>query len=473
MDQKNTGWKNVVCPKSGPTRNNTRINGFDPVRRYTEISGLALSPTQIAPSSGFPIMYVINDGSDEDEGRIGVYDSGSGQRLLTLTISNQTVPSSYDWESLTVGSCGITDQEDTRGTSLGSSCLYIADVGDNVARDTKGRRSDRTENDPYRIIKIREPIIEILPVAIEEANSTWAIPDADVSMLAFDYNHSSSPTDYADCEAVFLDPTGWGFGGSPGDLYLITKWNPTNVSLTRLFKIPTNAWSIPAQGQASVGNITSQRPLVYSPLAVGSYSPDDELLNATWTGAELTHDGTVIALSSNDGTSIFLRCPGSTVAEALTGNSQSCHSFSHPSRGQVETSAWTADGTQHLEIPEGPRPRMGWTTMIYDDSDDNRNLVGKSSVCPLMEWFVASGRRTYCRSMHDASPKPDDWCIHSTNLVPVTYPDDFSMSGNQKNSNNPTGKSGSMSAAWQPAFSLVWTLLVGAIVSMATVNINY
>ena len=197
-EQENGGWRDVVCPRSSSTLANTSVNGFDPVRRYTEISGLALSPTQTAPESDDPIMYVVNDGSDDYGGRIGVYDSGTGLRLLTLTISNQTVPSSYDWEALTIGPCGVmpasSDNDDTD-----SSCLYIADVGDNVARNTKGRRTDRTDKDPYRILKIREPAVDQLLVSLEEEDTEVAIPDSHISMLAYDYSHASSPTNFADC----------------------------------------------------------------------------------------------------------------------------------------------------------------------------------------------------------------------------------------------------------------------------------
>ena len=197
-EQENGGWKDIVCPRSGSTLANVSVNGFDPVRRYTEVSGLALSPTQTSPESGEPIMYVVNDGSDDYGGRIGVYDSGTGLRLLTLTISNQTVPSNYDWEALTIGPCGVMPSNDDNDDT-DSSCLYIADVGDNVARNTKGRRTDRTDTDPYRILKIREPVADQLLFSLGENDTDVAVPDSDVFMLAYDYSHASSPTKFADC----------------------------------------------------------------------------------------------------------------------------------------------------------------------------------------------------------------------------------------------------------------------------------
>lgn len=208
-----------------------------------------------------------------------------------------------------------------------------------------------------------------------------------------------------------------------------------------------------------------QHPPMYSPRAVGRYSSADDLLQTKWTGADLTKDGTVIALSGYDGTSLFLRCPGSTVAEALTGSAQKCHSFYHPSPGQVETSAWNSDGTKHLEIPEGPRPTMGWTTMVYEKRDTLREQGISTSplVCPRLEWVVQKDLQKTCRTVDDQSPKPDAWCHHSTSWVPqVHYLDDITAPNNR---NNTTSQA--VSYGWQPALLLTRTLVLAVIISVA------
>jgi len=336
---------------------------------------------------------------------------------LTLVISNKTISTHYDWEALAVGSCGHIPSEG-KVAEL-SSCIYIADVGDNVARNTNGKRTDRKATDPYRIIKIREPWLDQYNASSLGQNSdARLIPDADVYTLIFDYGHASSPTDYSDCEAMLLDSVGWGFGGAPGDLYLVTKWNSDSIAFTRLIKIPVSAWALPSEGNANAvfrnGFSRQELPERYSPRAVGSYFHDNDLIGETWTGADMTRDGTVIALSSYFGTSLFLRCPGSTVAEALTGQSRSCHSFPHPSPGQVETSAWTADGKHHFEIPEGPRAIIGKTKLLYDE-----DAIG--ATCPSLEWVVVDRQPTYCRAVDDQSIKPDDWCHHSSKAVPLVF----------------------------------------------------
>ncbi|CAB9512797.1 expressed unknown protein [Seminavis robusta] len=401
---------NVVCPVSGLTVARQSVNGKDYVRRYTEISGLALSTTQRAPGTNNTIMYVINDGRDDSGGRIGVYDSGTGERLITLIIPNTTLPSSYDWEAMAIGSCGHT-------RDISRMCLYVADTGDNVARHSRGRRSDRTENDPYRIIKLKEPHIHTLP--LDKDNVTIPI----LSILPFDYRHASSPTNFADCEAIFVDPTGWGAGGAIGDLYVVTKWSSDYQNRTRLFHIPAVAWVGERQDEDKV------MPL-YSPIVIGSYNPPKTggplgtILKHTWTGADITRDGTVIALSDYYGTSLFLRCPGARVAEALTGTTQSCHRFYHPSSGQVETSAFNADGTKLLQIPEGSRPVMGWTTLLYQNHDIFLQAVSRSGtlhVCPKLEWVNWGEDEMYCRSKSDLSIKPDEWCYYSPYELDVVY----------------------------------------------------
>ena len=211
---------------------------------------------------------------------------------------------------------------------------------------------------------------------------------------------------------------------------MITKWNPGDTTLTRLFRIPAEAWSVGLGVQQNGDTATINKSLqssVYSTRAVGRYSSSYDLLKNVWTGADLTYDGTVIALSGYDKTSLFLRCPGSTIAEALTSSALICPGFFHPSPGQVETSAWNSDGTKHLEIPEGPRPTMGWTTMTYDYAEILQNEVLSTipNVCPRLEWLIQEDLQMICRTADEKSPKPDAWCHHSTNTVPhVHYLDD-------------------------------------------------
>jgi hypothetical protein len=345
---------------------------------FDEISGLCMSPSQIAPS-GQPVLFGVNDRGGGGQ-RIGVFDSGTGERLMSLRIRS-SVATNKDWESLTIGSCGATGENKT--------CLYIADTGDNRARTSSGDTSQR--NSRYRLIKIEEPLLEYY----QDGDT---LPDSTISVLHFTYRSLSSPTNRADCEAVFLDHAGWGEGGAIGDLYLVTKWGKSDAKRkTRLFKFPTTVWL----------NTTDR----YEPEAVGSYDGGGSLMGYTWTGADSSFDGTLVSLvgytdDHEDTTNfLFLRCPGSTMAEALAapnGTTQHCLEWKSPVQQKLESFAWNPEGTKTFNIPEGSRPNIGITTFVYDPAKAGQT-------CPRVAWIQGvSG--TYCETVTDAIRKPEAWC---------------------------------------------------------------
>eukprot|EP00980_Cylindrotheca_fusiformis_P000830 scaffold217_cov99-Cylindrotheca_fusiformis.AAC.1 len=163
---------------------------------WNEISGTAISPNQKGPS-GKPIIYGHNDGPSEIA--FAAWDSGTGERLKTINIQTDSglKVRHQDWEDMTIGRCGRSDSR---------TCIYIADTGDNKAMGSGGS-TQRPGNRPYTIYKIREPdVSEIRDDVVLRARDH-------VSVLEIDYRHSSSPTKYANCEAMFIDHKGWGSGG--------------------------------------------------------------------------------------------------------------------------------------------------------------------------------------------------------------------------------------------------------------------
>lgn len=187
-----------MCPIIQHKYTTSQLQSHDPNGpNFQEVSGIAFSPTQ--KHNGNPIFYAISDGGGD--ARIGIFDSGSGRRLKTLRLDRSFFPN-RDWESLTIGSCGRS--------GVNQDCLYVMDAGDNKARQTNGREG---RND-YQILKIREP-------RINEYNDNDQIPRSRTSRLQFNYRHSSSPTSHADCEAMFLDHTGWGRDEEIGGKYSI------------------------------------------------------------------------------------------------------------------------------------------------------------------------------------------------------------------------------------------------------------
>jgi len=357
----------LVCPRplpAPPADIVTRVYADDPNGRdFHEISGLAISPGQVGPS-GEPVFFAAADGPRE---RIGLFDSGTGRRLLSLRLPGG-VHTGFDWESLAIGPCGKQGTGDDDGDD--DVCVYVADVGDNVSRNTRGRRSKR-DGGSYWLYKIREPMLE-------DYDDNDRIRSSHVWVLPYDYLHDSSPTDFADCEAVFVDHVGWGEDGARGDVYVLTKWNSEEKGNARLFKIPASAWSI------DTGDNTA--PL-YSPAAVGDYDNDGigggSLTRASWTRADMALDGTIIALGDYGSSFLFLRCPGQSVEEALI-LSPPCatwpNSFSFDAR-QFETTALSPDGTLNLQVSECSSCDMPmiWTTLEYDESTTSRICPHSSS----------------------------------------------------------------------------------------------
>jgi hypothetical protein len=325
--------RDLVCPRPIAFDNSTRIESADPIKSFREISGLAISPKIQAPS-GERIVYGINDGGGGN--RLGVFDSETGKRLLTYRIP-ESIITNIDWETLTIGSCG--------STGVNSTCIYVGDTGDNPARVSGGRSSRRSTRTSYRILKIKEPNYKNYPDNVEIKMSRF-------SVLTYNYLDSTSPTKYCDCEAMFLDHTGCGNDDdSVGDLYIVPKWGQSKSNTNnRLFKIPASAWPDQFDGSAAV----------YSPKAIVA----DGIMGKVVTSAEMSLDGSVIAIGTTTSTYLYLRCPGVSVVDALA--AQPCESWNHPSSGQVESFTWYPDGESALEIPEGNNRRMGWTMLEYD-----------------------------------------------------------------------------------------------------------
>jgi len=360
--------------------NEIRLDTRDPVRRVGEISGLAFSPSQKAPS-GENVIYAMGDGGALE--RIGIWDPLTGERLMTLQISNTTT-TNQDWEAMTIGSCGNTGVEET--------CLYIMDAGDNTARNSNGKRSRReTLQVPYRLLKIKEPILS-------DYEDNGFINASEISILNFDYFHESSPTSYADCETMFLDHKGWGEDDDIGDIYLVTKWNRQHsLGKTRLFKIPPFAW--PDTYDASVGHYSppiAGNDINYMWTSVERENRNDiveqtdwvagtgyttitggQLMGQQWRGGEMSFDGSMIALGSTSNLTIFLRQEGQSVLNALAApnaTSKWCLTSLNPVRGQTETLAFSPDSKKTVNVPEGNRPRLGWMDLKFNGTNQTTSF---------------------------------------------------------------------------------------------------
>jgi hypothetical protein len=356
--QDDTSSTYATCPRiRSITSDGPSLNGDDNLdpnnHRFNEISGIAFSSTQLGPSDE-PILYVINDGPT---GRLGVYDSGSGRRLRTWDLTS-TLPlkTMRDWEDMTYGSCGYiqTDKDDTSKTT--GYCIYIGDVGDNLARAAQGIATGRNDEQPYQIIKIQEPIWK-------QFDDNQSLPSSMITTLSFNYFHPDSPTSYADCEAIFLDY-------NTGDLYLLPKWDyPASMTFNRLFLLPAEAWS--AQNRAKSFSVIPI-DLLHSDSDSSSTNTDSStyISNQTWTRADMSSDGSLVTLGTYDDSYLFVRCfPGDSVADIF--HQRRCRRWDNlfiKDARQFESSAFTPDGSRVLQLSEcRPKcdPPMIWTKLLY------------------------------------------------------------------------------------------------------------
>jgi hypothetical protein len=130
------------------------------------------------------------------------------------------------------------------------------------------------------------------------------------------------------------------------------------------------------------------------PKAIVGSNNNDGIMGKTVTSAEMSLDGTVIAVGTTTSTYLFLRCPGVSVAETL--QAQPCHSWKHPSSGQVESFTWYPDGESALQIPEGKDRRMGWTMLDYDASKSSQicaNIFHGPQVNTNVKWVCRNEQK--------------------------------------------------------------------------------
>jgi hypothetical protein len=394
------GDEMIACPRVSSINYSTilEIDDVSTARAWNEVSGLAVSPTQLAPS-GAPIMWGHNDG--RDQGNFGTnfaaWDPITGERLMTFMMTfddNSTPPIvNQDWEDMTIGTCGKTGSREI--------CIYLADIGDNGAIEDLNT-SIRPVGRPYRLYKIKEPILaDYTTNSLKSVNYSTEM----VTALDIDYLHPSSPVKTANAEGAFLDHTGWGPDGEIGDIYIVTKTR----DFGRLYKVPASAWPTEEEKLAQ-----------HSPSVVGTDYVNGEFPQFLWTSAEMSWDGTKIIMGTIHKNYVFLRCPGQSVAQAIVGQ-DACMIWDNPkeasdNKKQFEATAWYPDDATVLNIAESMTTAPHIVKVFLDYSDpthycptvDYTTNVGDSIICQtvLSQYFL----NQYSSDAFIPEPKPDSWC---------------------------------------------------------------
>mmetsp|Transcript_18553 Transcript_18553/g.36957 ORF Transcript_18553/g.36957 Transcript_18553/m.36957 type:complete len:495 (-) Transcript_18553:58-1542(-) len=262
------------CPKDKVSQTGYQQFSSPTGRHYDEISMIAVSQQTW---KGQPVIWIAND---KDENHVYASALYTGEHLCAVELPYNM---DNDIESMSLGPCN---------TDRTTSCLYVANIGNNLAQACKGG-SCSIGAALRSIFKFQEPNIHQHSGKVE----------ASVAILPIDYRDISSPSERADAEAFFVDFTGDTNNGKPGDLYIVTKWN-NNRGFTRLFKYPVEFHENAKYGETS--EVYSVQPTENSPLK-----------KRTWTDADMSVDGSLIAIRDGRNVYFFTRSSSESVTEAL------------------------------------------------------------------------------------------------------------------------------------------------------------
>lgn len=94
----------VICPRADSFESSVALDTYDPIIRYSELSGVALSRTSFS-DLGNPVLYAMSDMGGGD--RLGLWDSGTGQRLLSLQLPEPNNGTSMSMQLLAGPALGI------------------------------------------------------------------------------------------------------------------------------------------------------------------------------------------------------------------------------------------------------------------------------------------------------------------------------------------------------------------------------
>lgn len=265
------------------------------------VSAPALAETSgLAASRRNPgVWWVHNDSGDS--ARFFAL-SGEAQPLATIEVDGATAT---DWEDIAVGPPSTSDGSDPATSS--AQTLYLADIGDN-GRSRSG----------ITVYRLAEPTID--------KTTPGATRHVTADALTFTY-----PDGPHDAEALMVDPR-------TGDLVIVTKdWTLTGHS--QIFRAPA--------GMAA-GSTTVLEQVATLDLLVGTLV----------TGADVSPDGSVVALRSYTAISLYPRPADQPLWSALR---QAPCTGPPPIEKQGEAIAFTADGSAYATLSEGKSPTLHLT----------------------------------------------------------------------------------------------------------------
>jgi adhesin HecA-like repeat protein len=248
----------------------------------------------IAASRRNPGLWWVHNDSG-DRARFFAVDA-SGTLRATEDVAGA---SAVDWEDIAVGPPPVGD--------IDGETLYLADIGDNT--------SVRTDVEVYRLPE---------PAVATDAQGATATVSAD--RLTFTY-----PDGAHDAETLLVDPI-------TGDLVVVTKdWSLAGHS--SVYRAPAGL---------AAGSTTTLEKVATLDLPAGTLV----------TAGDVTSDGTVVALRSYTGVSLYPRDPAQPLWTAF--NATPCAGPA-PVEKQGEAIGFTPEGSAYATISEGTNPVLHLT----------------------------------------------------------------------------------------------------------------
>lgn len=271
----------------------------------TEASGIVSSWGGAGDGVAGP-WWVTNDSGDS--ARVFALD-GSGRLLATVMLDGATA---RDWEDIAAGPPAVPN---------GRPQLYVGDIGNNAAM-----RSPSSARRNVRTYRFDEPVTPTTPTP-DGKNS----PIIHAATAAFTLTY---PDRAHDAEALLVDPI-------DGDLVLITKdWARTGES---------QVYRVPGAATIAAGSTTVME-------RVGSVQMKPGQLV---TAADVTQDGSVVALRSYGSVDLYRRPKGEPLWAAFS---------STPCAGprvfelQGESIGFAPGGGSYLTVAEGQQPTLHRTS---------------------------------------------------------------------------------------------------------------
>ncbi len=242
----------------------------------------------IAVSSTNPnVAWVHNDSGDT--ARIFAVDTKTGATLGTYTISGAKA---VDWEDIDIGP----------GPVPGKSYIYIGDIGDNGASRSS-----------VQVYRVPEPVV----------TGTAANP-VKATLTGVDTFNLKYPDGSHNAESLIVDP-------NSGQMVIIDKTSAGNPTI---FEAPGNLVS---------GSTTTMTDVGTLPLGGGGGN--------LVTGADVSRDGTEVAVRTYDHVLLYHRDPSQDIATVL--EQQKAVQGPVPNEQQGEAIGFLPDGSGYITTSEG------------------------------------------------------------------------------------------------------------------------